>query len=91
MSIDRSLKSKDSLARHRNVLTRSERLDKLEEEERWHEGDSVLSLAKVVHRKAAVSRKVKAEVEATEGEVAAVPESTEGATPTGQSEQSKSV
>ena len=90
MSIDRSLKSKDSLARHRNVLTRSERLDKLEEEERWNEGDSVLSLPKVLHRKAVVAKKVKAEAEAAEGEAAATTESTEGATQAGQSEQSKS-
>ncbi|NIA07245.1 MAG: small basic protein [Actinobacteria bacterium] len=90
MSIDRSLRSKDSLARHRNVLTRSERLDKLEEEERWREGDSVLALAKVVHRKAVVSKKVKADAETTEGEAAAMSGSTEGATPAGQSEQSKS-
>ena len=90
MSIDRSLKSKDSLARHRNVLTRSERLDKLEEDERWNEGDSVLALPKVLHRKAVVSKKEKAEVEATEGEAAATTESTEGATQAGQTEQSKS-
>ena len=77
MSIDRSLRSKDSLARHRNVLTRSERLERLEEEERWNEGDSVMSLAKVVHRKAVVSKKVKAE---KEGETAVTAESTEGAT-----------
>lgn len=87
MSIDRSLRSKDSLARHRNVLTRSERLERLEEEERWNEGDSVMSLAKVVHRKAVVSKKVKAE---KEGETAVTAESTEGAAQAGQTEQSKS-
>ena len=60
MSLDRSLKSKDSLVRHRNVLTRSERLAALQEEQRWNEGDSVLALPKVVHRKAAVTKKGKA-------------------------------
>ena len=89
MSIDRSLKSKDSLVRHRNVLTRSERLDRLEEEERWNEGDSVLGLVKVVHRKAVVSKKDKAEA-GKEGEAAVAPESAEGAAKTGSSEQSKS-
>lgn len=88
MSIDRSLKSKNSLVRHRNVLTRSERLEALEEEERWSKGDSVLSLPKVVHRKAVVSKKEKAAAE----------ESSEAATTTGleaaseqaeQSEQSR--
>ena len=88
MSIDRSLKSKDSLVRHRNVLTRSERLEKLEEDERWQEGDSVLAMPKVVHRKAVVIKKAKAE--AKEGEEAVTSESTEGATQAGQSEQPKS-
>ena len=60
MSLDRSLKSKNSLVRHRNVLTRSERLATLQEEQRWNEGDSVLALPKVVHRKAAVTKKAKA-------------------------------
>ena len=63
MSIDRSLKSKDSLVRHRNVLTRSERVAALEEEQRWSEEDSVLALPKVVHRKAVVVKKDKAVTE----------------------------
>ena len=89
MSIDRSLKSKDSLARHRNVLSRSERLEKLEEEERWQEGDSVLALAKVVHRKAVVAKKTKAGAE-KEGEEAAAAETAEDAEQSGQAEESKS-
>ena len=59
MSIDKSLKSRNSLVRHRNVLTRAERLDRLEEEERWSEGVSVLGLPKVIHRKAVLARKSK--------------------------------
>lgn len=89
MSIDRSLKSKDLLARHRNVLSRSERLDKLEEEDRWSEGDSVLALPKVVHRKAVVAKKVKAGAE-TEGEEAAAAGSPEGTEASGQADESKS-
>ena len=38
MSLDPSLKSASSLVRHRNVLTRAERLDQLKEEEKWNEG-----------------------------------------------------
>jgi len=34
MSIDRSLKIRGALSRHRNVLSRAERLEKLKEEER---------------------------------------------------------
>ncbi len=40
MSIDRSLKIKGALARHRNVLTRAERVGRLKDEERWQEEDS---------------------------------------------------
>ena len=35
MSLDRSLKSANALIRHRNVLTRAERLEKLKEQEKW--------------------------------------------------------
>jgi small basic protein (TIGR04137 family) len=69
MSIDRSLKVKDALSRHRNVLSRAERIDKLKEEERWSEGDSLLGLAKVSHRKAATGKKEKEAPK--EGEAAA--------------------
>ncbi len=51
MSLDRSLKSANALIRHRNVLTRTERLAKLTEEERWTEAKSVFGLPKVAHRK----------------------------------------
>jgi small basic protein (TIGR04137 family) len=56
MSIDRSLKVKGALSRHRNVLSRGERLEILKEEERWQEGDSVLGLSKVAHRKVAAGK-----------------------------------
>ncbi len=57
MSIDRSLKIKGALSRHRNVLTRAERIEKLKEEERWSEGESLLGLPKVAHRKSHAGRK----------------------------------
>ena len=60
MSIDPSLKIKGALSRHRNVLTRAERIKQLKEEERWSESDSVLGLAKVAHRKSHAGRKEKA-------------------------------
>ncbi len=59
MSIDRSLKIKGALSRHRNVLTRAERIEKLKEEERWSEGESLLALPKVAHRKSHAGRKDK--------------------------------
>jgi len=59
MSIDRSLKIKGTLTRHRNVLSRAERIDLLKDEERWSEGDSLLGLPKVAHRKSHAGRKAK--------------------------------
>ena len=57
MSIDRSLRVKGALSRHRNVLSRAERVEVLKEEERWEDGQSVLHLPKVGHRKASVAKK----------------------------------
>jgi small basic protein (TIGR04137 family) len=47
MSIDKSLRRKDSLQRARNVLTRGERILRLQDEERWKEGRSPFGLPKV--------------------------------------------
>ncbi len=69
MSVDRSLKLKGALVRHRNVLTRAERVERLKEEERWQEGDSLFSLPKVANRKISVVKK-KAEAKAEGGEAA---------------------
>ena len=59
MSLDRSLKTHGSLFRHRNVLTRTERLAMLEDEGRWDESQSIFGLPKVGHRKANVGGKAK--------------------------------
>jgi small basic protein (TIGR04137 family) len=67
MSVDRSLKLKDALVRHRNVLTRAERIEVLKDEERWNEGDAVMGLPKVAHRKSAAGKKAKAEATAAAG------------------------
>jgi small basic protein (TIGR04137 family) len=72
MSIDRTLKIKGALSRHRNVLTRAERIEKLKDEERWSKEQSVFGLPKVVHRKSHAGRKIKEELEKpAEGEAAA--------------------
>jgi small basic protein (TIGR04137 family) len=70
MSIDRSLRMKSSLERHRNVLTRAERVMQLQEEDKWGERASALYLPKVSHRKAKASKK-KAKEEAATAEGAA--------------------
>jgi small basic protein (TIGR04137 family) len=57
MSMDSSLKIKGALTRHRNVLSRAERIEQLLLEERWEEGDAVTGLVKVAHRKAHAGRK----------------------------------
>ena len=73
MSLDRSLKMKDALSRHRNVLKRMERLEFLADEDRWDgEKDSVFGLPKVAHRKLAAGKKTKKkEEDATETDAAA--------------------
>ncbi len=71
MSIDRSLKLKNALVRHRNVLTRAERIQVLQDEERWTEDQSVLGLPKVAHRKSTAGKKAKAE--AAEGAAPGAP------------------
>jgi small basic protein (TIGR04137 family) len=61
MSLDKSLKGQDTLMRHRNVLTRAERIERLKETGRWSEDSKAIGLPKVAHRKAAVGKKDKAE------------------------------
>ena len=59
MSLDKSLKSHGALVRHRNVLSRAERLEKLKDAGKWKDGDTVFGLPKVPHRKV-VAKKIKA-------------------------------
>jgi len=81
MSIDHSLKIKGALERHRNVLSRAERVGQLKDEERWSEGQSVFGLPKIAHRKSHAGKKAK-EGAAVEGAVAGVtPEAQAGAKP----------
>ena len=80
MSIDKSLRRKNSLERARNVLTRGERIKTLMDEERWQEGRSPYALPKVrVHRVVIKkAKKVKEEEKpAAEGEAAAAAAPTE--------------
>lgn len=59
MSIDRSLKIGNALSRHRNVLSRTERIEKLQEEGLWEEGNNLTGLPKVSNRKASAGGKKK--------------------------------
>ncbi len=47
MSIDRSLRVQGASLKSRSVLSRMERLEKLERARKWKDGDSVLGLPKV--------------------------------------------
>lgn len=70
MSLDKSLKSRQSLERHRNVLTRAERIAHLKEVGLWNEDSKAMGLPKVTHRKATVGKKIKAEKKPEEEEEA---------------------
>ena len=76
MSIDKSLRRKNTLARSRNVLTRGERILALQSEERWKDGRSPFGLPKVRVLKVAKKPKKAKEEKAEEGA-----EGAEGAAP----------
>ena len=58
MSLHRSLKGNSALSRHRNVLTRTERLARLEKEKRWDEEDgSIFGIPKVLSIKVGGKKK----------------------------------
>src|SRR6267142_826374 len=63
MSIDKSLRRKNSLQRARNVLTRGERILRLKTEERWPEDGSPFGLPKVKVIKIVVKKVKKAKEE----------------------------
>jgi len=63
MSLDKSLKARGALVRHRNVLTRAERIDKLRDLGKWDLDKDVFALPKVAHRKV-TTKKIKAAVAA---------------------------
>lgn len=76
MSLDRSLKSGAGLNRHRNVLTRSERLERLLGQGRLTDASvHVMGLPKVANRKISVGKKAskKAEGEEVAGAAGATP------------------
>ena len=72
MSIHKSLRTGGSLVKHRNVLTRIERIKVLEEGGEWREGqNSVLGLRKVKSIKVAAKKKVKKDAVEGAGAVSA--------------------
>src|ERR1044072_8450930 len=67
MSIDKSLKRKNTLQRARNVLTRGERILQMQKEDRWNDGRSPYGLPKVKVIKLVVKKAKKKEEKAAEG------------------------
>ncbi|TWT57933.1 hypothetical protein KOR42_13010 [Thalassoglobus neptunius] len=59
MSVDKSLRGGGRLARSRNVLKRSERIEKLKEQDRWIESQSPYGLPKVRIVKVVAGKKKK--------------------------------
>ena len=73
MSIDKSLKRKNSLVRSRSVLTRAERIKTLQEQEKWTDGRSPFGLPKVRVQKIVLKKAKKekaADAEGAEGAAA---------------------
>lgn len=79
MTMDKSLRTRKGMTRARSVLSRAERLTRLQEAERWKPGDSPLGLPKVRVFKLAMKKKKKAKAEeGAEGAAAAAPAAAAG-------------
>ena len=59
MSLDASLKSGGGLSRHRNVLTRAERVAQLQRQDKFVEQDPILGMPKVRVQKISLKKKKK--------------------------------
>ncbi|MFM8379260.1 MAG: small basic protein [Planctomycetia bacterium] len=63
MTMDKSLRVRKGSTSARGVLTRAERIAKLQEQERWQEGRSPIGLPKVRVYKMSMKKKKKAKAE----------------------------
>ena len=59
MTVDKSLHSRKGIVRARNVLTRAERIEKLQQQDRWTEGGGPCGLPKVRVYRVLVKKKKK--------------------------------
>lgn len=69
MTMDKSLRIRAGMTRSRSVLSRGERIAKLQESDRWKEGQAPVGLPKVRVYKLAMKKKKKKKEE--EGDAAA--------------------
>jgi small basic protein (TIGR04137 family) len=67
MTLDKSLRVRAGTLRNRNVLTRAERIAKLQAADRWDEGDPVLGMPKVRVQKVSLKKKKKVKKQEDEG------------------------
>ncbi len=73
MSLDSSLKIAGALTKHRNVLTRAERIERLASTDQFNwEKDNPLGLPKVANRKVVTGGKSKKDKEAEQADEQAV-------------------
>ena len=63
MTLDKSLKVRAGANASRNVMNRTERIKRLKELDRWHEGDPVLGIPKTRVVKLALKKKKKVKKE----------------------------
>ncbi len=73
MTMDKSLRVRRGLIRSRSVLSRAERLTRLQAADRWKEGDSPIGLPKVRVYKLSMKKKKKKKEEEEGAEGAAAP------------------
>ena len=59
MTVDKSLRTRKGIVRARNVLTRAERIEKLQQQDRWTEDDGPCGLPKVRVYRVLVKKKKK--------------------------------
>ena len=59
MTIDKSLKSRKGVSRSRNVLTRVERIEKMQSQDRWTDETSPFALPKIRVYKVVLKKKKK--------------------------------
>ena len=78
MTIDKSLRVRRGLMKNRSVLTRTERVARLKETDRWQEGESVLGLPKVRVSKMTFKKKKKAKKEEETDDAGAAVENPKG-------------
>jgi small basic protein (TIGR04137 family) len=86
MSIDKSLRRKNSLQRSRNVLTRGERIKVMQDEDRWLDGRSPFGLPKtkvikIVIKKAKKAKEEEAPAEGAEAAAEGAPAAAGAAKP----------